>query len=269
MLIAIHLLVVVTLAIVGIIAGHRFSSSRRYWALGFILPLAVVTLVILGRRVIALSFMPPFSWVTAGHVSFAIMAAVCTMIFSTLIPRLKIARQRVLVSILMVAMMINFSVLPIVMPAVVRGSLLATNTRIDINGICRQMHDYTCGPAAAVTVLHRLGVDTKESEMAILAQTSPAGTDADVLTAAINERFGPAGLHADYRLFDSMDELGRAVPAVALMHFNFLVDHYVAVLEVTPTGVLIGDPLYGRELLSRKEFADNWRWSAVVVSRKP
>ena len=105
--------------------------------------------------------------------------------------------------------------------------------------------------------------------MAILAQTSPSGTDADVLAAAMNERYGPAGVHAEYRLFDSIDELGRATPAVALMHFNFLIDHYVAVLQVTPTGVLIGDPLKGQALYTRQDFADNWRGSAVVVTRKP
>ncbi len=268
MVFQIHLCIVVVLATAGIMVGRRLAAHRRYWFVGVILPLFVVGLVILGRRVISLSFVPPISWVTSGRTSFAIMAPVCTLLLSTLIPKLRIPRQRVAIWVFMGVMVLNFSILPLIAPMVVRGALLAKATKIDEKGVCRQMHDYTCGPAAAVTALRRLDVSATESELAILASTSPAaGTDADLLASAINERYATTGVQAAYRLFNSIDELRPAIPAVALMHFSLFVDHYVAVLEVMPTGVLIGDPLGGEELLTREQFARNWRGSAIVVTR--
>jgi predicted double-glycine peptidase len=264
-----QLCLVIVLAVGGIIAGRRLAAHPRYWLIGFVLPLVVVGLVILGRRVISLSFMPPISWVTSGRASFAIMAPVCTLLLSTLIPKLRIPRQRVAIWVFMGVMVLNFSILPLIAPMVVRGALLAKPTKIDEKGVCRQTHDYTCGPAAAVTALRRVGIQATESELAILASTSPAaGTDADLLAAAINQRYATTGVQAAYRLFNSIDDLKSAAPSVALMHFSLFVDHYVAVLEVTPTGVLIGDPLGGEQLLTRQQFAKNWRGSAIVVSRR-
>jgi predicted double-glycine peptidase len=48
--------------------------------------------------------------------------------------------------------------LPFLVPALIKERLSNLTTRLDSNGICYQSTDYTCGPAAAVTALRRLGL---------------------------------------------------------------------------------------------------------------
>jgi hypothetical protein len=43
------------------------------------------------------------------------------------------------------------------------------------------------------------------------------------------------------------------------------VDHYVAVLEVSDTEVIVGDPLKGKCKLTWPQFADRWRKSGILI----
>lgn len=52
------------------------------------------------------------------------------------------------------------------------------------------------------------------------------------------------------------------------MKFAFLVDHYVAVLEVDDHTVTVGDPLNGKQVLSHAEFVGKWRFVGVTLKRK-
>ncbi len=47
-----------------------------------------------------------------------------------------------------------------------------------------------------------------------------------------------------------------------------MVDHWVTVLEVTDTRVIIGDPLNGLEKLTHEEFLQEWRYEGIVLKRK-
>ena len=71
-------------------------------------------------------------------------------------------------------MLVNYGLLPAALPLVVRPVLAVTKTHLDRQGVCRQSHAYTCGPAAAVTCLARLGVTAEEGQLAIDARTGPA-----------------------------------------------------------------------------------------------
>lgn len=53
---------------------------------------------------------------------------------------------------------------------------LTHNVTVDSEGVVLQTRNYTCGPAALVTVLQRLGVNTTEDELAGLAGTTEDGT---------------------------------------------------------------------------------------------
>ena len=53
------------------------------------------------------------------------------------------------------------------------------------------------------------------------------------------------------------------------MKYSLFVDHYVAVLEVTDTQVVVGDPLEGLQRLSYDEFLKKWRYEGVVLKRRP
>jgi predicted double-glycine peptidase len=67
---------------------------------------------------------------------------------------------------------------------------------------CRQSTDYTCGPAAAVTALRKLGFPAEEGQIAIVSYTSATtGTPPDILAEALRKYYGKDGLIVEYRPF--------------------------------------------------------------------
>ncbi len=170
---------------------------------------------------------------------------------------------------------------PFALPAVVRGDLESLETRISSTGICLQTRNYTCGPAAAVTALGRLGIRAREGELAVLAFTTPLfGTPCDWLAGAIEGRYREDGVRVEFlKLRDvaglesalredggSGGDRARAV-AIAVIKHSFLTDHYVTVFEVADDTVIAGDPLVGLRWIPRDEFERIWRRSVIVLRR--
>jgi ABC-type bacteriocin/lantibiotic exporter with double-glycine peptidase domain len=161
-----------------------------------------------------------------------------------------------------------FSIFPFLIPGLIKGHLLNLRTRVDADGICLQTTDFTCGPAAAVTALRKLGLDARESEIAVLSHSSPVtGTLPRCLYAALRNRYGAEGLKCQYRHFDSLAELGKAGVTLAVVRSKFLSDHCVTVLEVSDGMVVVADPVLGRILVSHKQFEKIWRFSGIVLKR--
>ena len=133
-----------------------------------------------------------------------------------------------------------------------------------------QNTEYTCGPAAAVTALRKLGLPAEEGQLAIASLTSSeTGTPADILAEALQENYGKDGLVAEYRTFKNISELKQAGLTLAVVKFGFMVDHWVTVFEVTDSQVIIGDPLNGIDKISHKDFLEKWRFEGIVLKRKP
>jgi len=70
-------------------------------------------------------------------------------------------------------------------------------------------------------------------------------------------------------VFGNTDGLRDRLPAIAVVKHGFLVDHYVAVLEVGEENVVIGDPLRGRVSLSWDAFRARWRAAGIVFRGRP
>jgi hypothetical protein len=108
----------------------------------------------------------------------------------------------------------------------------------------------------------------EEGEIAILSHTSSlTGTEPDILAKVLQKRYGAQGLVADYRGFKSVDELRDAGPTVAVMKFNALQDHCVAIVGVETNRVLVGDPLSGLSSCSIEDFEEKWLFVGVVLKR--
>ena len=71
----------------------------------------------------------------------------------------------------------------------------------------------------------------------------------------------------DYRAFKDLDELKGAGPTVAVMKFNALQDHCVAILGVQTNGVLVADPLSGLGVVPSDEFESKWLFVGIVFRR--
>ncbi|MCL2646292.1 MAG: cysteine peptidase family C39 domain-containing protein [Phycisphaerales bacterium] len=257
------LVAVLMLVVIGGSVGRRLGKSRWWWV-GFAGSLLLVSLVIVGRRSVYLSFVWPFSWAISPHVGPLMMGMAIPVMLGVLMVRLPERRKRVMVGILAGAMLVYFGLLPVVLPLAVRGSLLGTATVVDHDGVCWQQHNYSCGPAAAVTCLRMLGVEGQEGLIGALAETAPTlGTDGQMLAAAVEKLYGGKGVQCTYRYVSRIEEL--RTPAVAAIQSPKHGGHYVAVLKVEDNAVIVGDPINGKERWGRQEFLDQWRGAAVEI----
>jgi hypothetical protein len=260
---------IILVALLGVFLGKLFSHPRKaYWIAGYFLSFLLILFLVVTRYSNSLAFVPMFVWITAGRVKFVIFSLAVTMGLTTPLSRLPYKFERVAIYILMAVVVVWFSVLPFLVPALIEGRLANLTTRVDSNGICFQTTDYTCAPAAAVTALRKLGLPAYEGEIAILSHTSPvAGTLPGCLQAALQNRYGNEGLRCQYRRFDSIAQLKDAGITLAVVKSAFLSDHCVAVLEVTDRMITIADPVLGKQSLSHRQFEEIWRFSGIVLKR--
>jgi predicted double-glycine peptidase len=256
-------------ALSGAGLGYWFSRLKKpYWTLGYFIPFSLILVYGFAIHRPATWLVPPISWLMLGRRKFAIIGFMATMVLTTPLSRLPRKRDRALICVLMATIVFGMSVWPFLAPAFNRNYLARLETKIDPNGICRQSNDYTCGPAAAVTALRKLGVPAEEGQIAIWSHTTAAaGTPPDILAQVLQERYGKEGLIAEFRTFKDIAELKKAGPTLAVIKFTFMVDHYVAVIVVTDSEVVVGDPLAGLDKISYDEFRRKWRFEGVVLRR--
>jgi hypothetical protein len=260
---------VILVALLGVFLGRLFSGFRKnYWQWGILIPFILIAMLLVARFNNSLLFIPPFSWVTAGRTRFVILAFVVTMGLTTPLSRLPLKSEKIIIGILMAVVVFWFSVMPFLVPALFKDDLTKIKTTVNSNGICYQSTDYTCGPAAAVTALQILGLSANEGEIAILSYSSPvAGTLPTCLSSALQQRYGTEGLKCQYRNFDSINQLRNAGITLAVVKDGLINSHCVTVLGVTDYMVTLADPIWGRMLMSHKEFEKVWRFSGIVLKR--
>jgi len=261
-------LVVAAIALLAFLLGRWCSRLRKpYWLIGYFLPLGLILLYCLAIFVPQLASVPPISWMASGRSRFVCFNFVAVMLLSTPLVRLPGKRNRAVICLLLLVLT-SMSILPFLAPAFNRSYLAGLKTRVDGDGVCRQSNEYTCGPAAAVTALRKLGLPAEEWELAILANPSSlTGTEPDVLAKQLQKRYGADGLVAEYRGFRDVNELKKARLTVAVMKFNALQDHCVTILGVETNRVVVGDPLSGLVLIPAEEFENQWQFVGIVLRR--
>lgn len=257
------------LALVAARAGMAVSRRPGHgWLVAFFTSLSFVTAVMLARRFLEVSFVPPFSWLTHGRLESVLIGPATAILFSAVAPRLSRQAYRRAVSVFAVVAIAYFSLLPFVMPELLRGYLGGLDTQVDSDGLCLQNTAFTCGPAACVTALKRLGIDASEGELAVLSYANPvSGSEPDLVCAAVNRRYGSQGISCRHVVLASPDEVPENAQFVAIVRKSLLVDHYVAVLDVNTQSVVTADPLSGKITRTRAEFDRIWRRSGIVLER--
>ena len=261
---------VISVIVLGVLAG-RFAGRLRepYWLIGYLLPVAVLGILIAAKFNHSINFLPPFCWFVTGRARFVTIALVATVSLITLLPHIRGKYQKILVSSLIAVFVSLLSILPFLAPVLIEKKLSNLATTFAPDGVCLQSSNYTCGPAAAVTALQKLGLTANEGEIAILSHTIPIiGTLPKCLRNAIQSRYANQGLQSEYRRFESVSQLKNAGVILAVMKSAILSDHCVAVLDVTDNTVKIADPVSGRLTLSYEQFAKAWRFSGIVLKRR-
>lgn len=258
------------LALLGIILGAFLSKTRRpYCWSGFGVSFLLIGVLAAARFAPRISFTAPLSWIMIGRVRLVVTAVAVTIGLTTSIIHLRYAVQKCSVGILMVIIVGWFCISPFLAPAFVENDLAALKSNIDYQGICYQSRDYTCGPAAAVTALTRLGLHAEEGEIAVRAHSNPIiGTLPGCLSDAIRELYENEGLSCQYRYFDSLSQLERYPPVLVVIKDTFFTDHCVAVMGINDEAVTIADPVGGKRQMNRDTFERVWRCSGIVLERR-
>ena len=257
-------------ALTGVALGIWFSRLRSpYWMIGYVIPMLIVLAFALSFPFPEIMFTPPFSWFMLGMKKFAALGFVATLTLTTPLSRVTQKRARVLICILMAAMVFFLAVWPFFAPLTDRAELSHLQTRVDADGVCQQTTGYTCGPAAAVTALRKLGLPAEEGKIAILSYTSfLEGTPTDMLADALQKEYGKDGLRVTCRVFKNVSELQHSGITLAAVKYSFMVDHWVTVLGATDSEVIVGDPQGGLGRWSYDDFAKRWRFVGIVLERK-
>jgi predicted double-glycine peptidase len=256
----------VLLALCGVALALRLAKlPQRCWIPAYLLSLAVVCIFGLERYTVGLEFVPPFSWVAAGRTRHVLAAFAAPILILTPAARLPRRRDKVFLRIFTGLCLLSFVVMPFFLPALIRNRLAALATKIDPDGVCLQQTSYTCGPAAAVTGLRKLGLPAEEGQLAIWTHTSQFGTTPDAIADALRAHYGADGLEVRYQQFKKVEDLKQPGVTLAVVKYDFMVDHFVAVLGITDQEVIVGDPLSGKTTYSYKDFAKLWRFCGISL----
>lgn len=260
---------IVLVIFAGIVLGRRLSGFKGMLGLvGVIFSLAGLVGLIAAKYVVGLTTMPLVGWLTLGRPRFIILALAITVGTIPLHCRASHRACRYIICIMMIIFLLCFTVLPFLAPAVLKEHLSNIITKVDDNGICLQTRNYTCGPAAAVTAIRKLGLSAEEGEMAVHCRTSPmSGTLAWSICRAIESRYGKDGLECEYRKFETLEQLRNSGITMVAIKQTFMVDHWVTVLDVSDKAVIVADPFWGRRTITIRAFEEMWRYSGIVLQR--
>jgi len=209
-----------------------------------------------------------FFWFATDWPRFMVLSPAIAMGLTTPMSRIRFKTGKVATCAVMIIFVLCFTVSPFLIPALLKDEHSRLRTNIDRNGICLQTTDYTCGPAAAVTALGKLGLHGSEGEIAVLSNTSPTGgTLPWSLCTALQRRYGKNGLSCRYRNFATIEELKDAGVVLVIVKEAFMLDHWVAVLNVSDRMIVLADPGIGKRLMRPKQFEKIWRFCGIVLDR--
>ena len=131
---------------------------------------------------------------------------------------------------------------------------------------CLQSTGWSCAPAAACSLLRRLGVEAGESEMARLMQARPHfGTDILNMHRGLARKLRGTGYRVELRHLDYARLMDGNAPCLVSIELHFFMDHAMAVVDADEAGVSVLDPLSGPDWIPRDRFEEIWRKKALLV----
>jgi hypothetical protein len=172
---------------------------------------------------------------------------------ATLVPRIMLTLPLLGVVVL--------SVVPIIKPLI--GPIPRASFQDQWDGVvCLQSTPSTCGAASTATILKYFGENVTEAAIATEAHSYSGGTEAWYLARAFRSR----GYDAKFSFragFTPEDGL----PAIVGVMMGSA-GHFIAIIEHNGDKYLIGDPLRGREVLSRAELERRYKFTGFHMQIK-
>lgn len=204
----------------------------------------------------------------AGRAKLAILSFIVPLGLASAIHYLLFRWEQWIVIGLIAISIYGFGVFPFLGSAMAASQFAGLPSYFNSEGLCRQSTSFTCGPAAAATALHRLGITTSESQLAILSRSCPfiGTTDFDLLQSI--KVVGAEEIHCRYYPANAELKLGENQVFLAILTQNSFTNHCVAVLSVSDDVVIFADPAEGMTQLPKEQFKSIWSGKGILVSKQ-
>lgn len=239
---------------------------RHQWARP--LAIAVGTLCI-GYRILTSTF-PDRFYIESPHLILTglLTPAGFLLLAAALSVRRRRSSERVLIGVFSVVL--TYYVFCDAAYLVVKGPEIAQLTGSWQGNVMLQSKPFTCGPAAAASLLQAWGIFVNEGDLAFGARTSFRGTELPKLADAIRffGRYKPLKVEV---MSTTLDELRtRNKPAILLVARGRR-RHVVTLLGLEGRKMFVADPSNGGLELGLDEFRSmyEWRGRAIVAWRDP
>lgn len=257
------------IAIAGIVLGRwasNQSTSARVFAM--MVSFAIVGLILVSRLGTLWATFPMLRPIAASRLRFVLLTFAVTLGLTAPLAQLRSYASRFVTCLVMAAFIAILISFPFLGPALIQSDLANSQTRFDIDGVCRQSQPFTCGPAAAVTALNHFGIQASESTLAMAARTSPIiGTSPWDLYKTLKSGYSQPGLEYSFLYMPSIDQLPKDAVLLAVVRDAPATDHCVAVLAVNENTVTVADPVTGLVHMPHDSFNRLWRNCGILLQR--
>ncbi len=244
----------------------RLSGDK--WILGFVIGAMVLLFIGLPRLAPGLINTGAYQALLANNLDAILLSVAGIIAVVPCLPKLRKVSTKCLVVAFLVISLVRSSVLPAACFYFNRDELANLSGRLDSSGIFLQTTDYTCGPAAAATVLKAYGIDDSEGNIALATRcNSYSGTRSLDIVNYINRNYSRE-LRAEYRYIKDLDELrnidGFFITEVKAGNFT---DHFVVIMGFKGDLVTVADPSLGTFRAKASAFSSEWRNKVIIISR--
>ncbi len=154
---------------------------------------------------------------------------------------------------------VALSVVPVVKPFMAPLPMSVLSDIWD-GEVCKQSTPSTCGAASTATLLKSFGIAVTEAEVAAAAHSYMGGTEAWYLARHIRSH----GLQARFHDGNGF-EADIPIPALVGVRLG-TVGHFIPLLGRADGKFIIGDPLSGKEILSREELLERYRFTGFYMT---
>jgi hypothetical protein len=273
------------IAMAGLLAGARVSR------LGKRIALAACLCAVIGVLILAAGWLVPMSMynsvifaLAAGRIKFVLLAFLVPLGFASAMPYLPYKIERYGVVVMIAVSIYVFAVLPFLGAAMAGEVLADLPACFDSDDVCRQSTCFTCGPAAAATALHKLGLDVSEGQMAVLSRSCPfIGTSDYDLMQALRQVISMQSMDRVYDLaqpgaavssrqidcvygrWDELPELSEQQVLLVMLQQGLWMNHCVTILNTTGKAVVFADPSEGIITLSKNHFQKLWTGRGILL----
>ena len=264
------LLLVLSVYLLTLLVSIRLQKlPRKAWPAIYIVGLLLVIIINLFRYVPSLINSALFQFFTSHSKDLILLGVSAILVIIPTLPQLSRRTTKYLLVVFLLVVVLRSSILPSACFLVNRNELINLKNKFDKDNVCRQSTDYTCGPAAVVTVLKALGIDDTEAQVAIQTRcNSYSGTRFQDLVAYINRKYNHKGISAEYKYTKNLAQLMKMKGYYIVdVKANLFMNHYIAILGFENEDPIVADPYYGKFRASKDTFSKSWHKKVIVVRK--